>query len=564
MTVNGRDRGATLPIVALVLPVLILMTAFAVDLGRQRASRREMQAVADVIALDLVRLTDGRTKAEVIAGDATHDSAAVALAASAARNEVDVARITSVEWGTFTEASGFVVALDTGIPDAVRVTAEETTDYFFQPGSGGVTRSAVATTGDDPIAGFSIGSFGVAIDPTQAGLLNSLITPLLGNPVGINALSYQGLATARLGIADLGAELGLLTPDEVFTTEVGFDDAMLAAATVLERGGDTLNAQILRDMVTAQTQLMGPITLGRLVSAGPDGQRAALAGDIDALGLVKTGVFLSQCTDPGDLSTCSGLALPNLSIALPLVSSTGSLSIIQGPESAWGPVTTSADTSQVGLNLSTMIGAQEVGACVPTLLNLFCLLDGLLVGVVDAQVTIDASIQLADGHGEITGIGCDDPLTLDIATRTGLYTVSLDVMVDFGRRGLLGGLVGPLLGSLHLQAVTNQSNVVDTAHFDVPPDVYETTVEQTGSGSVGLSTLTLSTVGGSGVLGTLGNLGINQTVGQVVNLFVNPLLSALDSQVLGPLTDLLGVNVVGADISPLGIECDDTLLQLVG
>ncbi len=56
------DRGAVLPLVAIVLPVLILLTAFAVDLGRQRASRRTMQARADVIALDLARLMDGRIK----------------------------------------------------------------------------------------------------------------------------------------------------------------------------------------------------------------------------------------------------------------------------------------------------------------------------------------------------------------------------------------------------------------------------------------------------------------------------------------------------------------------
>jgi hypothetical protein len=138
-------------------------------------------------------------------------------------------------------------------------------------------------------------------------------------------------------------------------------------------------------------------------------------------------------------------------------------------------------------------------------------------------------------------------------------------MVDFGRRGVLGGLLGPLLGSLHLQASSDQANVVDSVHFDVPPDVYNGPPKETGAGSVGLSTLTLASVGGTGILGTLGDLGINRTVGQVVTTLVNPLLSALDAQVLGPLTDLLGVNVVGADIRALPeIECDDTLLQLVG
>src|SRR3546814_9745258 len=38
------------------MPVLILMTSFAVDLGRQRALRRDLQAAADVVSLDLVRI----------------------------------------------------------------------------------------------------------------------------------------------------------------------------------------------------------------------------------------------------------------------------------------------------------------------------------------------------------------------------------------------------------------------------------------------------------------------------------------------------------------------------
>jgi uncharacterized membrane protein len=567
MKINGRDRGATLPIVALLLPVLILMTAFAVDLGRQRSSRRTMQARADVIALDLVRLTDERPLSAVLAGDATHDSAATALSKSAARNNIPVAQISLVEWGTFTAASGFIASnIPASIPDAVRVTTIETTKYFFQPGSGKVTRSAVATTGDEPTAGFSMGSFGVAISPTQAGLLNSLLTPLLGNPVGVNALSYQGLATGTLGIADLGAELGLLTPDEVFTTEVPFADVMLAAAAVMQRNGDTANANILNGMVTNQTRMMGPITLGQLVTAGPDGGNAAMAGTIDALGLVKTGVLLSQCTDPGDLSTCSGLAIPTLTTTLPLLSTTGNLNVIQGPVSAYGPVGTSAETSQVGLNFGSVIGARNIGTCTVSVIPLrTCLLSGLLVGAVDAKVTITASLKLAEGIGEISAIGCADPLTLDVATRTGLYNVSLDVLVEFGSRGVLGGLLGSVIGSLHLVSTTNQIDTVDTAHFDIPPDVYGTTVEQTGNGNVGLAGLTLSTVGGTGVLSTLGTLGISYTVGSAVTNLVNPLLSTLDTQVLSPLADTLGINIVGSDIRPLAsIDCNDTLLSLVG
>ncbi|WP_141006782.1 hypothetical protein [Nocardioides humi] len=43
------------------LAVLLVSGAFAVDLGMQRVARADMQALADVVALDLARELDGRT-----------------------------------------------------------------------------------------------------------------------------------------------------------------------------------------------------------------------------------------------------------------------------------------------------------------------------------------------------------------------------------------------------------------------------------------------------------------------------------------------------------------------
>ena len=83
-----RDRGAVIPIVALALPVIMLMVAFAVDLGIQRSNRRTMQARADIIALDLGRLANGRTLYEIL--NDSSPSYFNALQGSADRNEVPV------------------------------------------------------------------------------------------------------------------------------------------------------------------------------------------------------------------------------------------------------------------------------------------------------------------------------------------------------------------------------------------------------------------------------------------------------------------------------------------
>ena len=76
------ERGLTLPIVALLIGTMVLMVSFAVDLGRQRADRRLAQAGADVVALDMIRIVEGRTLDQVLADPGT----VTALSDSAARN----------------------------------------------------------------------------------------------------------------------------------------------------------------------------------------------------------------------------------------------------------------------------------------------------------------------------------------------------------------------------------------------------------------------------------------------------------------------------------------------
>ena len=64
------ERGAIIPMMAMLLVVLIPSTAIAVDLGMQRVVRRDMQALADVVALAVAALRDKdipRAK-EILAG----------------------------------------------------------------------------------------------------------------------------------------------------------------------------------------------------------------------------------------------------------------------------------------------------------------------------------------------------------------------------------------------------------------------------------------------------------------------------------------------------------------
>lgn len=569
------DRGLTLPIVALCLPILVLMVGMAVDLGRQRSDRRLAQAGADVVALDMMRVVQGRSLDEVISDPTTTEALTESAERNGFANEVGFVvdsrqpRITDIEWGTVpadADADAFAI-LDPADPadlaeepTAVRITAERATDYFFQPGDGAVTRRAVASIGSDNRAGFEIGSFGASLDSTNAGLLNSFLTPVLGSPAGFDALSYQGLAVASVGVEALAAELGILTSDDVFTEEVTYDEALIAAANVLEREGGSSNiaaASALRGAASATLQNEGPITLGDLVSAEPGAQGAALATQLNVLDLVAGGAFLAQCTDPTDLATCSALNIPAVALNAGMVDLGSSVRVIQGKVRHFGEEGTGTTTNQTEVNL-----AAQLTTDLPCSSALACTLAGVLGGALRLDVEVRPVVKLADARGTIDRIDCTDPgaLELDVATSTGLYNVTQVITIR------AQGIVGGLLGTTTLRQGSNALNSADVATFVVPPDVYGQTVEETGNGTIGLtglSTLPAQPGDDTAVLGTIGTL-TGRTTAEILDAAVNPLLTSLNAQILGPLTDLLGVNVVGSDVTPLEILCQERAVKLIG
>jgi uncharacterized membrane protein len=145
-----------LPLLAVVIGVLITFTAIAVDLGYQRVARRDVQAIADVVALDAARRLDGQ---DVTALDPVVDAAA---ATSLLRNPDGVgeapASCTSpaapvgvtcldVRLGEVETDGAFVELFTTAIPTAVQVTVSTEVSYRFRPGTGAASRSAVAIDG---------------------------------------------------------------------------------------------------------------------------------------------------------------------------------------------------------------------------------------------------------------------------------------------------------------------------------------------------------------------------------------------------------------------------------
>ncbi len=168
------DRGAITLLTVLIVSVLFAAAAIVVDIGMQRVTRRDLQALADVVALDLAReITGGRTQADLApAGDFTNPASAVSR--SVARND-DVLGIdldVDVDWGSW---DGTVWNTATDPPSAVQVTARAETDYALTSGTGSAVRRAYAVASNS--ACYRLGTFVAAVKSGDSTVLGPAQPP---------------------------------------------------------------------------------------------------------------------------------------------------------------------------------------------------------------------------------------------------------------------------------------------------------------------------------------------------------------------------------------------------
>lgn len=599
MTAPRRDRGAVLPIVALVLPVLILMTAFAVDLGRQRSLRRDMQAGADVIALDLTRIIP------VAQTQPTAAETLTALNASLVRNGMSTVTAfaneetdgVKVQWGTWTPpTSGDQCprTIVTAPPDcfaagtlpvnAVRVTLSDELDYFFQPGTGRATRSAIAALGDEPSAEFLMGSTLVSVNPAS----NTIIGQVLNSVVpGADLIGYQGLANAQVTLGDLALALGAGSVDELMGMTVTYEELVIASADALEAQGGSAAG------VTALDQLVGlgiqdfDVQMGDLLGASNMSTDAGLDSRVSIPQLLLAGVGIADGTHtitiPPSVLNIAGLGAVTLQ-----------LNVIEGAIRVGTFDGASGTTKQVSLGVEIDLGISgdksqrlcdlpsgERSILGALLGGVFQLLNCLLAPLTSALLDVDLTggIDLDITASALTGtqdIKCDVP-QLDVTYAGNPATVTVTnaavaANVTFGGKpvNLLAVTVPP---STPLQTAP----VGGSASF-VPTDAgprHVAFAQKFPNGSLGGPTARVGSPN-LGMSNVLQLNGLNVTVvnanlpaiGLIAKNLVQPMLNNIVNQVdqivVSEVSRLLGLNLGGGDITPQWMECDENSVRLVG
>lgn len=564
MTREPRDRGATLPIVAILLPVLILMTAFAVDLGRQRSSRRTMQARADIVALDMVRLADGRTEDQITGVDASGGTTPALYEAyiqqSADRNEVDRSKLV-VEWGTW-NGSAFVQTLGNAVPNAAQVIANEETDYFFRPGSGDVVRSAVATR--SPFTRFSLGSTLLQASLGNSSLLNPVLTGLLCSAAGVpppvaacpnqatfSAASYQGLANNDLDLESLRAAGNYGSVDELMQQDLTASEFASLAAQAFRNNGDPTTADLYdgagNSLASRSITHSGTFRMGDVVAAESPSDQASARADLNPFEVFMAGLEVANGNNFVDLSN----AIPPVSLPLGI----SNLALTSRYQLIQKPVIGEGEVGDPG-TMPPIVRTAQIRLVHSLTFNLNLSVAGTGVS---GTVTLPVDVSGGGAEGTLTRIRCADPVSASgidvtvaprpiVGTVGTLFTPASPATVgnvNLTVAGLPVGLVG--LSAYGSIGPGSQS----TAGTSLPNIL----IDETRSG------------GGSGFTlgGAITNVKLQTAVGGLtaitssITTSLNALLTNL-STASRPALGALGMSISSSDVRTIAVDCQSIRL----
>ncbi|WP_372728067.1 pilus assembly protein TadG-related protein [Nocardioides sp.] len=523
-TPRDRDeRGAVLVFIAAMAVVLMMIGALAVDLGMQRVARRDMQALADVVSLDLARQLDGRTAGEI---GSLQVLAEISRDRNAGTIGTGVPQVTPV-LGTIDARGAFTpLSSPTQVPTAVRVRTRTAVNFAFRAGVGAADRAAVATAASS--ACFSVGSYAARLNAGESSLVTALNSVLGGS---VDAVSYQGLGSAQVSLADLAAELSAIRPDDIVNIrQIRVKDFYLALANALTREGATAQAHLLNQTIGQHVPGNLRFDIDRILSVG-QGSGSALDARLNVLDLVTAAAFAATGTN--------GATVPTLATSIPgFVTTSATAKVVEAPRIGCGAVGTRARTSQVGVYL-TGVATPQFTVSSYTLSNI--------------RADVKLALDVAPGSATLAMISCE-PQSVELLTASGLVTPNLETVVSFVT-SVSGpaGLPISITVKVPVTMTAERPPVAGRARIDMPP--YDRAVTSSPRGSllsggspspvVGdpVATVTLT---GTPYLLTADTKSLFR--GAVSGYVMTRLLPDLDAGITTAVRNTLGMDLAGIDV----------------
>ena len=561
---HSSEKGAVTMMTALFLVVIVGIAAMAVDLGMQRVSKRDMQALSDLVALDMARQLDGKTKAApLLASQAWRD----ALAQSIARNggtlgdapavTVEVGKLGTPDPATPT-VRPFIVAASDEIPSAVKVRSETAVDFAFYQGRGPAVAAAIAESVKS--ACFQLGSYAARFrsgDPAQISPLLAPMNELVRPQANLDAVSYQGIANAQVTLNEIAADSAVGTTTDLLTSTVTAGNLLQATIGALGRQTPPNSVAIsaLNQILNGQASLSTPILLTKVLSISPS-DVAALETKFSVLDIITGAILVADGQH--------AVTVPNLSANIGnLAPVTSSAYIIEKPRMGCGvpgDPNARATNSQLHIDANLKLQAQSING---------------ITGVTGVVQTPESTVLLAVNAGAAEGTLIEpgpvcnlgtaaSPDLETVSVSTGLTTMSITTTLHFKvSMNVLG--VGSVDVTFDQAATATQPiGAAGDVTLLIPPN--DTTPVSTGSpGPIG--NFTIATIG-TNVVATTKVLGNDvPVVGSALNL-VTAALSGVTAQLavnsaltgplnslvanvndlVTPLTTLLGIRLGGADV----------------
>lgn len=294
-----RQRGAAAVFAAISIIAGLIAAGLAIDLGRLYYAQRDLQRLANMAALDSVRIASGCMGEVDDPGAAAHGEAMDSVQRNGGRRE----------WVTSTAAdilgrmnsSGGLRAFQP-VPDvtnrAVQVRVSRAVPPRLVPLFSAASEGrlvAVASAYNTPSALVKVGSRPANLSPSDAGMLNNLYRGLLGSGSGLNIdlLSYEALFEAEVPLGAVLGNLGL--GDDGADTPTSLSELILA---VVDSLGDPVAVAAAQQMYNAA-----------------DGSRTVVPGLVLGVDDTASGSFSSA----GDLLTAAAAAsLDGSPVTLPI------------------------------------------------------------------------------------------------------------------------------------------------------------------------------------------------------------------------------------------------------
>ena len=554
------ERGGVTLMVAIFTVALLGIASFAIDLGLQRVGVRDMQALADVVAMDMARELDGRSRGELLADPGWEAAREASLARNADTFGEDPG--VTAEPGVFDQATRTVDTTSTDPADAVLVTAGSSVSFVFQKGEGAFARTAVAQAAST--ACFALGSYAARFRSGDSALLSTLVSPMnafVRPQANLDLLSYQGLANASVTLNELAATSDVGTVDELLTGTVTAGQLIRASITALQRQNPTNSVAVsaLNAILKGSAKLDTPVALTNVVAISPTDSAAAQT-HLNVLDLVAGTILLAD----GE----HFLNVPNLSAGIGNLSpdpSTSSLKVIQKPQTACGDDT--ARTAQLTGNINMPLQLQTMN------------ITGH--GVVHTpNATVNASIDLGKADGNITAPGPScDPDLIPVEVRSALATLRAVTTLRFATTVEIDLLLTKTKVDVDFEQIA-------TAEVPMPAQTQGVTLEVPPNDTEPVSVGTAGPLGPFSVAGTatilkasIGGVTVTDpTTLELVRVALAPVAAglAVDTRVTDPLNKfvanlnnyltpvrtLLGLQVSGVDVFAVGRPtCNGAVLR---